>query len=238
MAKNDRAKRFILAYNLMDQGLRSIYGMSLSMSYSDMIRKVADISPIIRKYKDDLLDYGRLRNAIVHKEGEEIIADPNEEVVQRMESIARLVTTPPRVVDSIPSRQVFSVDCETKVANVIAELYKTGYSVVPVYRGNMLIGVINRKMLLDSIGEALIAKVDVDRVLNSTVFEALDLFNITSHYEVVSSSITIDNMLYLFKQNNKLTVVIITKTGKYDEPPIGIVAQADLLAMQEILDNY
>ncbi len=238
MVKNQKAKRFIAAYNLMDQGLRSIYSLGSSMSYSDIIRRVSEISPIIKKYKDELLDYGRLRNAIVHKEGGVIIADPNEDVVEKLESIARLITKPPRVVDSIPSRQVFSVDAQTSVAKVVEEMFKTGYSIVPVYRNNTLIGVINRKMILDCIGAALTANVDIETALEKPVFEMLDLENITSHYEVVASNITIDNMLYLFNQNRKLSVAVITKTGKYSEPPIGIVVQADVLDMQTILDNY
>jgi CBS domain-containing protein len=238
MVKNQKAKRFISAYNLMDQGLRSIYGMGTSMSYSDVIRKVAEISPIIRKYKDELLDYGRLRNAIVHKEGEVIIADPNEDVVEKLESIARLVTKPPRVVDSVPNRQVFTVDANTPVSNVIQDLFKTGYSIVPVYRNKILVGVINRKMLIDSVGETLLAGVDLETTLAKPVLEVLDLENITSHYEVVASSITIDNMLYLFNQNRKLSVAIITKNGTYEEQPIGIVTSADVLDMQSILDNY
>lgn len=238
MVKNQKAKRFIAAYNLMDQGLRSIYGMGTSMSYSDVIRKVAEISPIIRKYKEDLLDYGRLRNAIVHKEGEVIIADPNEDVVEKLESIARLVTKPPRVLDSIPSRQVFTVDAITPVANVIQEMFKTGYSIVPVYQNKTLVGVLNRKMLLDCVGETLAAGVDLETTLARPVLDVIDLENITSHYEVVNSGITIDNMLYLFNQNRKLSVVVITKNGKYNEQPIGIVVAADTLDMQTILDNY
>lgn len=239
MADNSKAKRFIEAYNRLDQGAREIYNIKRSMSFSDMIRQTAGISPIIRKYKETLIDYARLRNAIVHNNSnDEIIAEPNEDIVEKLESIARLITTPPRVVDSIAARSVFAVSVETKLSYVLAELYKSGYSVVPVYDKKTLIGVANRKMLLDAIGKCVIDGYDIDEFINSPIGKSIKIFDITSHFEVVPASITIDNMLYLFQQNRKLGVVIITPNGNYDEEAIGVVVASDTIEMQSILDKY
>ena len=38
-----------------------------SLGFGEVVRKVAPINSIIKKYEDDLIEYGRLRNAIVHK---------------------------------------------------------------------------------------------------------------------------------------------------------------------------
>ena len=239
MASNPNAKRFIEAYNRLDLGLREIYNVKRSMSFSDMIRQTSAVSTIIRKYKEDLIDFARLRNVIVHNNTEnDIIAEPNEEVVEKLESIARLVTTPPRVIDSIAARSVFCVTVDTKLNYVMTELYKTGYSVVPVYEKNKLIGVINRKMIVDSIGRCIMDGKDIDSFMNGTVGENMNIAEITSHYEVVPSSITIDNMIYLFQQNRKLGVVIITKNGSYEEEPVGVVVANDTIEMQSILDKY
>ena len=209
------------------------------MSFSDMIRQTATISPVIRKYKDDLLDYARLRNAIVHNNSnDEIIAEPNEDIVEKLESIARLITTPPRVLDSIAARSVFSVTVETKLSFVLSELYKSGYSVVPVYDKTTLVGVINRKMLLDAIGKCVLDGQDIDDFINGRVGDCVKVHDITSHYEVVPASITIDNMIYLFQQNRKLGVVVITKNGNYDEEALGVVVTSDTIEMQSILDKY
>lgn len=239
MSDNSKAKRFIEAYNRLDQGAREIYNIKRSMSFSDMIRQTAGISPIIRKYKETLIDYARLRNAIVHNNSnDEIIAEPNEDIVEKLESIARLITTPPRVVDSIAARSVFAVTVDTKLSYVLAELYKSGYSVVPVYDKKTLVGVVNRKMLLDAIGKCVIDGNDIDDFINSPIGESIKIFDITSHYEVVPASITIDNMLYLFQQNRKLGVVIITPNGNYDEEAVGVVVASDTIEMQSILDKY
>lgn len=232
------AKRFIDAYNRLDKGMRDIYNIKPSLSFSDCIRRVASVNSVIKKYEDDLIEYGRLRNAIVHRSGEETIAEPITEVVEKFESIARLICTPPRVMDTVANRSVYVVDVSTPLAEVISKMFETGYSVIPVYEKNKLVGVVNRKMIVESIGAGLSAKVDLDSMVKSSVGEALDLESSGYTFEVVSSSVTIDNVLYLFQTNRKLSVVVITKSGNYDEKPLGIVVTSDTIDMQTILDNY
>ena len=239
MPEKTNAKRFIEAYNRLDQGMRDIYGIKRSMTFSDMIRQVAGVSTVIKKYKDDLIDCGRLRNAIVHNNtDDEVIAEPNEEIVLKLELITRLVTTPPRVMESIAARAVFSVQTSAKLSFVLSELYKTGYSVVPVYEHKQLVGVINRKMIVDCIGKCIMEGRDIDEFMNGSIEDRIQIKAYSSHFEVVPSNITIDNMIYLFQQNKKLSVVIITANGNYDEDPIGVVVANDTIEMQSILDKY
>ena len=70
--QNVNATRFIMAYNRLDQGLREIYSIKRTLTFSDMIRKVANVNTVVSKFEEDLIDYGRLRNAIVHKSSDEI----------------------------------------------------------------------------------------------------------------------------------------------------------------------
>lgn len=232
------AKRFIDAYNRLDKGLRDIYNIKPSVSFSDCVRKVAQINSVIRKHEDSIIEYGRLRNAIVHDDGDETIAEPNTAVVEKLESIARLICTPPRVMDTVANRSVFCVDASTHVAEVLKQMFQTGYSVVPVYQNKTLIGVINRKMIVEALGAGISAGVDLDDLSALPVSEALDLNQSSHSYEVISASTTIDGVLYLFQSNRRLSVVIITKNGNYDEQPLGVVVTSDTIDMQTILDNY
>jgi len=232
------AKRFIDAYNRLDKGMREIYNIKPAVNFSDCVRKVASVNSVIRKYEDDIIEYGRLRNAIVHNDGEEVIAEPNTSVVEKFEAITRQLCTPPRVMETVANRSVYSVEARTPLSAVLAEMFKTGFSVVPVYNKGTLVGVINRKMVVEALGAAIAAGLDLDSVSDLPVSEALDLSQSTKTYEVVSSTITIDGVLYLFKQNRKLSVVIITKNGNYNEKPLGVVVTSDTIDMQAILDNY
>ena len=236
--KNINATRFIAAYNRLDQGLRDIYSIKRTLTFSDMIRKVATVNTVVRKYEEDLIDYGRLRNAIVHKSSDEIIAEPNVDVVEKLEKIARIINTPPRVIECLRPREVFSVTGDTTLKSVIAEMSKSGYSVVPVYIAETLVGVINRKMIVDGLGRFIAQGRDIDDAINEPVSKCLDIFNETSHYEVAPSSLTVENLMYMFQQNRKLSSVILTENGNYTERAKVVIVSADVIDLNTILDNY
>ena len=236
--KNINATRFISAYNRLDQGLRDIYSIKRTLNFADMIRKVASVNTVVAKFEEDLIDYGRLRNAIVHKSGDEIIAEPNIEVVEKLEKIARIINTPPRVIDCIKPRKVFTACGDTPLKDVIREMKKDGYSMVPVYIAQTLVGVINRKMVVEGIGKFIEENKDIDEAIKEPVAQCLDIFNETNHYEVAPTSITVENLLYMFQQNRKLSSVILTENGNFNEPAKAVLVSADLIDLNSILDNY
>ncbi len=237
--KNINATRFLSAYNRLDQGLREIYSIKKNLNFADMIRKVAGVNTVVLRFEDELISYGRLRNAIVHNSKEDkIIAEPNIEVVEKLEKIARTINTPPRVVDCIRPRRVFTASGETPLKDVIREMKAVGYSVIPVYIAQTLVGVINRKMVVEGIGKFLEEKRDIDDALNEPVAQCLDIFNESNHYEVAPASITVENLLYMFQQNRKLSSVILTENGNFNEPAKAVLVSADLIDLNTILDNY
>lgn len=236
--KNVNAKRFIAAYNRLDQGLRDIYSIKRQLSFSDMVRKVATVNTVVSRFADDLLDYGRLRNAIVHESNDEIIAEPNVEVVEKLEKVARIINTPPRVIESLRPRKVFSVTGDDTLKSVLLTMKREGYSVVPVYINNTLVGVINRKMIVEAVGKFIESGTSVDEAVCEPVAKVLDIFGQTNHYEVAPSSLTIENLLYMFQQNRKLSSVILTEGGNFDEPAKAIVVSADIIDLNSVLDNY
>lgn len=237
--KNVNATRFLSAYNRLDQGLREIYSIKKNLNFADMIRKVAGVNMVVLRFEDELISYGRLRNAIVHNSKEDkIIAEPNIEVVEKLEKIARTINTPPRVVDCIRPRRVFTASGETPLKDVIHEMKAVGYSVIPVYIAQTLVGVINRKMVVEGIGKFLEEKRDIDDALNEPVAQCLDIFNESNHYEVAPASITVENLLYMFQQNRKLSSVILTENGNFNEPAKAVLVSADLIDLNTILDNY
>ncbi|MBQ7467049.1 MAG: CBS domain-containing protein [Clostridia bacterium] len=235
---DSNSQRFLEAYNRLDKGIRDIYGIKPSITFSDCVRKVATVNSVIKKYEETLIEYGRLRNAIVHSDSEEVIAEPNLSVVEKLEHIARLVCTPPRVMDTVANRSVLMVSTTDTLKDVIVQMFKTGYSVIPVYNKETLAGVVTRKIVVESMGAAISAGVDMDDLSNMPISEAVDLSAGNNNYEVVSSNVTIDTVLYLFQSNRKLSVVVITKNGNYNEKPLGLVTTTDTIDMQTILDNY
>ena len=232
------ALEFIDSYNRIDKALREIYNLKPSFSFSDVVRRAALMSSVVKKYEDTLIDYGRLRNAIVHRATDQPIAEPHEDVVDNIRHIERLITTPPLAIQTVGNRSVTVASATTTVGELIKDMFKTGYSNIPVYLEKVLIGVVNRKMLVDSIGRQISGGESVDELLSKKVIDALQVNAVTSHYEVVSHTATIDQVLFMFQQNRRLSTIIITKDGNYTEKPLGIIATADVIDMQNILEKY
>ncbi|MBQ8444061.1 MAG: hypothetical protein IJX25_01765, partial [Clostridia bacterium] len=118
--KRSNSKRFIDAFNNIDYALKARYNLNRAMGFSDLIRKSVAINYIVRKYEDDLVDYGRLRNAIVHSSNDEfVIAEPHTQVVEHIEHIERLLTTPPKALDSVGRRDVLITSAGKSMREVI-----------------------------------------------------------------------------------------------------------------------
>lgn len=234
------AERFLKAYNQIDHGLRVQYNFNRSMAFSDIIRRSVVINAVIRKYEDELVDYGRLRNAIVHSSDEaDVIAEPHTNIVEKMERIAKLITTPPRAVDSICRKDVLCVAANETLHSVIAKISRSGYSNLPVYDGNELVGIANGQRLLDCLGKAVIAEKDLDSFCkNVLIGEVVSSQIMDNYYALVDENITLEQILNLFYKNRKMLVVLITKNGTTTEQPLGIISVSDIMDINSVMENY
>lgn len=240
MAEESRARRFINCYNTIDQALRVQGDMSKSISYTEAVRKAARTNGIVKKYEDDLVDYGRLRNAIVHSaDSTQIIAEPNESVVEEFEKICSLICSPPLAVDTICNKKFASLEHNVKLNDVIQFMYQSGFSSIPIYKDNMLIGVANATKITRLLGKKLYQKEDITSYINNTTIEESlkDLFE-NNYYTIANEKTTLDKILSLFSENRKLLLIIITKNGSLLEQPIGIVTAGDIMEINKILDNF
>lgn len=234
------AKRFINAYNQIDYALRIQHNFKRSMGFSDMIRRAVSVNHIVRKYEDDLIDFGRLRNAIIHGSNDDVtIAEPHEDVVLKIEHLERLITTPPKALDVLEEKEVYTVSYNLSIKDVIKTISQTQFSNLPVYKNGELIGVANGQKILNAIGQHLLASEDIDDYLNNhTIEEVVEMPTTNSYYMVMNSNVTIDEVLAEFLANRKLLVIIITKTGTMNEAPLAIVTSSDYMLLNKIMENY
>lgn len=240
MKKDSNAKRFINAYNSIDYALRVQHNFKRSMGFSDMIRRAVSINHIVRKYEDDLITFGRLRNAIIHGSNDEVlIAEPHADVVTKIQHIERLITTPPKALDILSEKEVFTVNYDLKVKDVIKKMSISKFSNLPVYKNGELIGVANGQKILNAIGSNLLENDDANEFLeNHTIEEIVELPVDNTYYRVMNSDCTIDQVLAEFLSNRKLLVIIVTKTGTMHEPPLGIITSTDYMVLNKILEDY
>ena len=234
------AERFLRAYNSIDHGVRNQYNFKRAMAFTDVVRRSVLINSVVRKYEDDLIDYSRLRNAIVHSGNEsDIIAEPHLNVVEKLEHIAKLICTPPRAVDSICRKDVLCVQANDKVKHVIELISKSGYSNLPVYDKEKLVGIANGQRLLDALGRAMLNNRNIeDFVKSMTIGEIVSNQITDTYYAISDENITLEQALNLFYKNRKMLVILITKNGSDYEKPLGIISVADIMDINSMLENY
>ena len=234
---SENANRFISSYNQIDQALRSQYDLGKSISYTEAIRKSARSNALVKKYEDKLIDYGRLRNAIVHSFNEEmVIAEPHLDVVEEYENLAKTICTPPLAVDTVINTDVKTLTHDTLLADVIEKIYKSGNSNWPVYKDGMLIGVANSRKIVKEIGKKIYEKRDLDEFVNNTLIEdVINDFGEDTYYTIANKNVTLDKILNLFTENRKLSLIIITETGSLLEQPIGVIAIGDIMDVNKHL---
>jgi len=237
---SSKALRFISAYNLIDNTLRSVYDFRKNMNFSDIIHRASSLNSVVRKYEDKLIDYGRLRNAIVHNTFEDIvIAEPHENVVDEFEKIAELVSAPPKALETIATREVVCVQSDENIKSVMVRMSQKGYKSMPVYKDNLLVGVINAGRLLEMLGDVITKGEDLDEFVEKTpIFAVIEKQMMDNYYAVVEENATIDKVLDLFSKNRKMLAVLLTPNGNYLEKPKGIITVADVANMNKILDLY
>ena len=238
--KKTNAERFLTAYNNIDYGLRSIYGFKRSMSFSDVVRRSVVLNSVVRKYEDDLIDYGRLRNAIIHQGNHKfIIAEPHDDIVEHIERLADLITEPPLALDMVGNKEVITINYDMKVSHAMELIYRTGYSNLPTYHGDKLIGILNGRKLIAVLGEKIGQGVDLGKYINeTTVAEILPNMGDDYYFMLADQKLTIDNAMNFFENNRKLLIILITKDGKDTGKPLKIISNADIIDMKRILDVY
>ena len=236
----DNATRFLKAYNNLDYALRTQYNFKRSMAFSDVIRRSVVLNSVVRKYEDLLVDYGRLRNAIIHSGNEtEIIAEPHLNVVEKLEKIAELVCTPPKVLETICKKDVLTIGANETVEKTMLTISRSGYSNLPVYENDKLIGVANGQKLLDNLGKVVGNGISLDEYIKTTTIKEVISLNIGDvYYTVESADLSLEKALDIFYRNRKMLVILITKDGLRDEKPLGIVSVADVMDINNILENY
>ena len=234
------ATRFINAYNQVDQTLRAVYNFKRSLSFNDMVRRAVSLNSIVRKYEDKLIDYGRLRNAIVHNSKEEkIIAEPHEDVVEDFEHIAQIISEPPLAIQEIATKNVLALDGDVTIAHALQTITQSGFKCIPVWRDDVIYGVLTTNRIVDFLGKVLINGENLHNyITKAPISEIIDKSDENRLFAIRSVNLTVEEALNMFYVNRKLQAIIITRTGSNQERPIGILTIANIIDLNKTVEDY
>ncbi len=227
--------RFLVAFARAEEALGDLLGTRNSFRW--MLRQAAKRDPRVRSVEEDLIEIGELRNAIVHdRGGGYVIAEPHLEVVERLEKIVELLVDPPRI-DAVMSKPVITCGPSEPVAEAAKRMVAGDFSRMPIYDGDMLIGLLTANALARWIASRLAG--ERGTLEEEPVGAILGYGEAGRRYEVVARNRQVADVVELFteatRSGRRVEAVLVSATGSEREPPVGIVTIQDLPRLYSLL---
>ncbi|MGR9048523.1 CBS domain-containing protein [Halobacillus faecis] len=229
---NDIVEQFEITFNQIHQHLKELNGFPKNDNFVELLQRSKLKHSVIRIHFDQLKQYAKLRNAIVHERisGDYFIATPHEDVVRALKRIKRTLDQPPQALE-FATRPVLFFKEDTALSHVMEAFDQHGISQFPIYTKDRAFsglltndGIVrwlsqnhtNERIVLENICAVDVLPVEKDRSVEflkagATVFDLEERFERS------------------LNENRKLKAVILTETGSPDDLPMGIVTTWDLI---------
>ena len=224
MNNTDNVDKFIAIYNEIDHHLRDLLHRHEWVSFKELVITASKFNRVIRKYREDLLQFADLRNVLVHTFTGKIVAEPTDYTLGLANRIKQLIILPPAAIPKFEKR-VLTVQSNEKIKDVIKKMEQNNFSKFPVYDGNHFVGLLTAETIVRWLASSMnVSEARVGEVIlhakhkdNYTfVPKYVDLFQIAEAFEIYH------------RNGKRLDAILITNSGKMDEIPIGIITMYDI----------
>ena len=230
-------EKFLIIYNNLESFLKKKLHLEEHMPFQQLIRYGSETYKELHYFRHDLIEYGQLRNAIVHnRNGEKLIAEPYEETVLNFEAIFKKISEPKRVIDVI-CNDVLTLHPKDTLKNALKLMGKYEFTTIPVYEEEEFKGVFSTK----AVTSWLISNMKENEIIEykDVLVEDLLIFKEESSVlKFVPQTTSVYDVRDIYKKNitepNQIHAIIITENGNSNEKPLSIITTWD---MPKILEN-
>ncbi|WP_054752158.1 hypothetical protein [Piscibacillus salipiscarius] len=101
------SERYLIAFNQIEKFLSNEMNQNgQHVGFSKAVHQVGKNNRIVNRFKEDLLEFAVLRNAIVHErtDPEYVIAEPHDSTVEKIEKILNELTEPKKLYRPFPKK--------------------------------------------------------------------------------------------------------------------------------------
>ncbi len=221
---DNNTERYLEAFNKLENALKVKLGKDRFTPFARLIKEGAKADKFILDYLNVLESLSDLRNVLVHKEGNKIIATPSDYAIEMLENIYERYTKP-TTVEFICNRDVITLRTDTSLYKGLEIMKKHSYSKLPVYSKEkfegMFTGTVFTKWYIKKLDSGANIRKELDETYVTDIVEKGDVKFIRRDmdvYEFVS---------VLNKKTTKSGIYIVTEHGKNTEKPIGIITSFD-----------
>ncbi len=200
-----------------------------------MVKELSKRDRVIGRFRDDLLQWHDLRNAIVHERrgGGQVIAEPVEGALDEFLKLAKVLSSPPKISGTF-QREVSRVAPSDSIQTATETMKNGGFSQLPVYDDNGLHGLLTATAVTRWLAQAWESGVPASTPV-STVLESADDH---ADWRLLDRNATFNDAVGLFDDAHDagtiLSAIVITHDGKRSQKPIGILTASDLPALLDI----
>ncbi|MEW8969874.1 MAG: CBS domain-containing protein [Mesobacillus sp.] len=228
----EQSGKFETAFNRIHKALKEMVKGTDSDAFVELLYSGYKNHSLVRKYKSELHQFAKLRNAIVHERvnADYYIAEPHIEVVERIEEIAREFEKPQTAL-SIATSPVFYYYEDAYLKDVLKVINKFDFTRFPVYdKDDKYVALLTSTEIIQWM-----AKHFSDSVVHFEDVRVKELLTKGKNYFVtfVDEDASLYHIEELFERyhtrGKKLQAVIITETGDRHGKPIGVITPWDLL---------
>ncbi len=236
----DNAARFLKSYNRIESQLKALYNQRPTQNFTDLVKRCTDRNITVRRYENELVDYGKLRNAIVHRAvgGELFIANPCDEVVSNIEYIERQLCNPPKVTDVFKNKKFSVVFADKPLLEAVKIFAGTEKKTLVVYDHGTMKGVLNAYYLFGKIAECAEGGGDVTAFLTQTDCGEIVDEKLLEKYQMLDRNATVFDVFEAFEDRKDLYAVIVTENGVVGEKVIAMLTPSDFPAINRYLENF
>ncbi len=226
MSDLSNAERFITIYNEIDHKLRLMLHEEVWVSYHELVERAARFNRVVREYEENLKLIGSLRNVVVHRSTNQIIAEPAPFIINLADRIKEMLNAPPKVIPKF-QKKVFIAEGTDSIKKVARMMKQNNFTRVPIYNDNNFLFLSTAGTIVRFIAE------NVDANLNEiSISEVMPFMEHKDNFRFISKSTDIFKLAETFeiyhKNGKKMDAVLITETGSKSEKPIGMVTLFDV----------
>ncbi len=230
----ENAEKFIALYNEIDHILRTMLHEEVWVGFRELVERSAKFNRVVREYEDDLKQIGDLRNVIVHRTTDKIIAEPSDFIIDLTRKIRDLLKEPPKVIPQF-GKEVVLAYADESILKLIRTMKQLNFSKIPVYDGDKFLFLATAETIVRYLAD------NPEEELEKTKIQRLESFlEHKDNYRFVSKDTNIFQVADIFeiyyRNKQKLDAVIITEHGKKDEKPIGIITQFDVGEIYKLME--
>jgi len=223
---------FLDYFNKIDSFMKTNDGYDSYVPFAQKIKNSSN--KLIKRFKDDLLSYGELRNAIVHnpKIENRVIAEPHDETVAKIKELYLKITNPKKVIPEFQF-DVLGAKENDFINDILIQMKHKSFSQFPVFdTDNNVVELINT----NTISRWMSHEIEEDGTIMIEHLKIKDLIpeiEFKKNYKFIPRDLSIYEAYdYFINQINtkkrNLDVLFITNTGKPTEKLLGLITIEDI----------